>query len=162
MISIARLFDAHSFPYIVWGTSCLSFHGVPTVILDVAFVIPDMSFDQAVSSLSFHHTSVNHCDCHNGLAGKTGLHYASNSTTTVPQSHFIHGACPDVLIELWRHSDVMWNVDLGNASADVVWGSPAREFHRKRKGAEPHFYFLMSQIITLFDFCLRLACEKWA
>lgn len=132
------------------------------MILDVAFVIPDMSFDQAVSSLSFHHTSVNHCDCHNGLAGKTGLHYASNSTTTVPQSHFIHGACPDVLIELWRHSDVMWNVDLGNASADVVWGSPAREFHRKRKGAEPHFYFLMSQIITLFDFCLRLACEKWA
>jgi len=140
MISTARLFDAHSIPYIVWGTSCLSFHGVPTMIMDVAFVVPDMSFDQAASSLLFYHTSVNHCDCHNGLDGRTGLHYASNCTTTVPQSHFIHYACPDVLVELWRHSDVMWNVDIGNASADVVLGSPARKFHRKRKGAEPHFY----------------------
>jgi hypothetical protein len=39
MIALSRLFERHNILYCVWGTCCLNYHEVPTVILVRAFIV---------------------------------------------------------------------------------------------------------------------------
>lgn len=115
--SIAGLLSASTIPNVLWGNYMLTFHGVPSLVEDISFVIPDGVLAKATSILK----AAKFSPCFKGqqcVHAHDTVQYRSSSP---PSEHF-HLLDPNVIM-LFRKSEMLWKVDDFQTSSKIILAS---------------------------------------
>ncbi|OAA39419.1 hypothetical protein NOR_06257 [Metarhizium rileyi] len=111
---ICQILNSAGVPNVLWGNYLLTIYGVPTIIDDVAFVVPDDGITAASSALA----QANFTPCGNKLTCDRSYRFQARR----PLEHF-HMSHVFVL-SLYRKSDTLWELtDLDSPTWETA---PAR------------------------------------
>ncbi|KAJ5964922.1 uncharacterized protein N7479_004798 [Penicillium vulpinum] len=118
--SIASLLDSICVPSLLWGNYLLTVYGVPTIVDEVAFVIPDDLAQVAFSSL----ISAGFLPC----SQSSGCPH-SNALRVPPSFKHLH-ISDELAVSLYRKSDVLWEFEdlryLPEENLDIMIASDNR------------------------------------
>ncbi|KAJ5121092.1 uncharacterized protein N7515_009053 [Penicillium bovifimosum] len=98
--SISSLLDSIDVPNLLWGNYLLTIYGVPTIVDEAAFVIPDDLIEIAFSSL----TSAGFLPCIQSNCRH------SETPRVPPASKHLH-IDDEIAVSLYRKSDVLWEFE---------------------------------------------------
>ncbi|KAJ5678021.1 uncharacterized protein N7477_003654 [Penicillium maclennaniae] len=119
--SLCEILGFAAVPNLLWGNYLLTVYGVPTIINDVGFVIPDDKIGTASSALE----GAGYVLCPEGV----NCPFVYGCLAPIPSEHFHINQ--DMIISLYRKSEMLWrleNFDSSglNDSEDMISASDLR------------------------------------